>query len=103
MSAPTVTADPASAQRLGADLDTLATMRDPDRPGWTRRPFTRWYEDARRWVQGRMADAGLDVRLDAVGNVIGRRPGRRDDQPALMLGSHVDSVDGGGRFDGMLG
>jgi N-carbamoyl-L-amino-acid hydrolase len=92
-----------SARRLGADLDTLATMRDPDRPGWTRRPFTPWYEQARRWVAEIMAAAGLAVRLDAVGNVIGRRAGRRDDRPALMVGSHVDSVDGGGRFDGMLG
>jgi tetratricopeptide (TPR) repeat protein len=50
-----------------------------------------------------MAAAGLEVRLDAVGNVIGRRPGRRDTLPALMVGSHVDSVDGGGRYDGMLG
>ena len=47
--------------------------------------------------------AGLTVRLDAVGNVIGRRLAAATDLPALMVGSHVDSVDGGGRFDGMLG
>ncbi len=92
-----------TAERLGADLDALALLRDPDRPGWTRRPFTPWYDAARRWVADRMADAELAVHLDAVGNVIGRRPGRRPEAPALMVGSHVDSVDGGGRFDGMLG
>ena len=102
MSAPLAVVSP-SAERLGADLAALAEMRDPDRPGWTRRPFTPWYEQARRWVGERMADAGLEVRLDAVGNVIGRRPGRRSDLPVLMVGSHVDSVDGGGRYDGMLG
>jgi N-carbamoyl-L-amino-acid hydrolase len=100
-SAPPVSS--ASAERVGADLEALATMRDPERPGWTRRPFTWWYEEARRWVQQRMADAGLEVRLDAVGNVIGRRTGSRPDLPVLMTGSHVDSVDGGGRYDGMLG
>src|SRR5688500_15386417 len=92
-----------SAERVGADLEALATMRDPERPGWTRGPFTGWYEEARVWVQERMADAGLEVRLDAVGNVIGRRVGSRPDLPLLMTGSHVDSVDGGGRYDGMLG
>jgi beta-ureidopropionase / N-carbamoyl-L-amino-acid hydrolase len=103
MTAPTAAPSAASAERLGSNLETLATMRDPDRPGWTRRPFTPWYEDARRWVREIMADAGLDVRLDSVGNVIGRLPGRRPDLPLLMTGSHVDSVDGGGRYDGMLG
>src|SRR3954469_9409455 len=99
MVAPSAAPSAARAERLGNDLETLATMRDADRPGWTRRPFTPWYEQARRWVAEIMAAAGLTVRLDAVGNVIGRRAGRRDARPALMVGSHVDSVDGGGRFD----
>jgi N-carbamoyl-L-amino-acid hydrolase len=49
-----------------------------------------------------MKSAGLDVRVDAVGNVIGkRRVG--ENLPVIMLGSHIDTVDGGGRFDGMVG
>jgi N-carbamoyl-L-amino-acid hydrolase len=88
--------------RLAEELQTLAALRDPSRPGFTRRPFTSWYEEARGWTAKRFADAGLKVRIDAAGNVIGRRPGTKN-LPAIVLGSHIDTVDGGGRFDGMIG
>ena len=88
--------------RLADELQTLASLRDPSRPGFTRRPFTKYYEEARRWIAERFEEAGLEVRLDAVGNVIGRRRGR-EDLPAIVAGSHIDTVDGGGRFDGMIG
>lgn len=88
--------------RVADDIETLARFRDPSRPGFTRRPFTPWYESARQWIAKRMKSAGLDVRVDAVGNVIGKRQGK-ENLPTIMLGSHIDSVDGGGRFDGMVG
>jgi N-carbamoyl-L-amino-acid hydrolase len=47
-----------------------------------------------------MAEAGLETRWDAGGNLIGRRGGSG---AALVLGSHTDTVPGGGRFDGALG
>jgi allantoate deiminase len=50
-----------------------------------------------------MAAAGLDSRLDAAGNRIGRREGSAPDLPALVLGSHLDTVPDAGRYDGMLG
>ncbi len=50
-------------------------------------------------VGGWMRAAGLDVREDAVGNLIGRR----GDGPALVLGSHLDTVRDAGRYDGPLG
>jgi len=52
----------------------------------------------RRWF----TEAGLDVRVDRIGNCYGRRRGRRDDAPVLS-GSHIDSVPTAGRFDGCLG
>jgi N-carbamoyl-L-amino-acid hydrolase len=88
--------------RLAEELQTLAALRDPSRPGFTRRPFTKWYEQARQWMAQRFQQAGLEVKIDAVGNVVGRRPGR-ERLPAIVLGSHIDTVDGGGRFDGMIG
>src|SRR5918998_2973309 len=89
--------------RLTADWETLSTFRDPSQPGWTRRPFTPEYVAAREWLRGRMEDAGLRTELDAAANLIGRRPGRRSDLPPIVLGSHIDTVAGGGRFDGMIG
>ena len=50
-----------------------------------------------------MRAAGLDVRIDAAGNIIGRRQGRQRDLPPLMLGSHIDSVPDGGNYDGQVG
>lgn len=53
-------------------------------------------------VAGWMADAGLAVRRDAVGNLFGRLEGRRPG-PAVLTGSHLDSVPSGGNYDGPAG
>ena len=63
------------------------------------------YDDA--WQRARdtlldwIRDAGLEARVDAVGNVFGRLPGSGDG--VLLTGSHVDTVPSGGRYDGALG
>jgi len=54
-------------------------------------------------VAGWMRQAGLTPRQDAAGNVCGRREGARPGLPALLLGSHLDTVPDAGRYDGMLG
>ena len=75
-----------------------------EEPGRITRPFpSRAMHDAQRLLRGWMRDAGLDVRTDPVGNVIGRRSATRDDAPVLLLGSHLDSVRDAGRYDGVLG
>jgi hydantoinase/carbamoylase family amidase len=81
----------------------LAGLVDPDLPGWSRTGYSEQDVEARRWVAGQMREAGLEVRTDAVGNVIGERPGRDPSAPALVIGSHSDTVPGGGRFDGIVG
>ena len=50
-----------------------------------------------------MREAGLRTWLDAVGNVHGRVDGRARDGPALILGSHYDTVMDAGKYDGALG
>jgi beta-ureidopropionase / N-carbamoyl-L-amino-acid hydrolase len=92
---------PVDLARLQADLAALAEFRDPDSPGWTRRVFSEPYVRSREWVLSRMRDAGLEVRRDAAGNLIGTLAGGNG--PALVTGSHTDSVAGGGRFDGPVG
>jgi beta-ureidopropionase / N-carbamoyl-L-amino-acid hydrolase len=56
--------------------------------------------EARHWLVGRMSEAGLDARIDGVGNVFGRsrKPG-----PALVIGSHTDTQPTGGWLDGAMG
>lgn len=95
--------DTPSSQRLASDLDELATFRSVDSGGWTRTVFSEPYRASRDWVRSRMVDAGLDVREDAAGNLVGILAGRSPAAPALMTGSHTDTVESGGRFDGTVG
>jgi beta-ureidopropionase / N-carbamoyl-L-amino-acid hydrolase len=57
----------------------------------------------RELVRSWFVAAGLEVRVDRIGNVIGRRPGRDAGAAPVMSGSHIDSVPTGGAFDGALG
>jgi len=50
-----------------------------------------------------MRELGLEVRVDRIGNIYGRRAGREDSLAPVMMGSHLDSVPTGGRYDGALG
>ena len=59
--------------------------------------------EVRDWFGERLAEAGLDVRVDEFGNTFGRRPGTDPDAPPVMLGSHLDSQPYGGIYDGQLG
>ena len=93
---------PISTERLWQRVEELAKFTDPQRP-WTRRAFGDLHAQSRQWLRSQMEAAGLQVRLDAGGNLIGRRPGKRDDLPPLMTGSHCDTVMDGGRFDGIIG
>jgi allantoate deiminase len=54
-------------------------------------------------VLGWMRDAGMQAKLDAIGNAAGRYEGERPGLPCLMLGSHLDTVRDAGKYDGMLG
>ncbi|GGR25720.1 Zn-dependent hydrolase [Deinococcus ruber] len=90
------------AARLLTRLNELASLTDPARP-YTRRAFTPLYERGRVWLRAEMERAGLSVTLDAGGNLSGRREGSTPGAATLMIGSHTDTVVGGGRFDGILG
>lgn len=92
----------ARADRIATDIDALAALTDPDRP-WTRRAFTPRFLAGRAFVARAMENAGLTVRIDAAGNMIGRRPGRVSGKGVLAVGSHSDTVPDGGRFDGIAG
>jgi len=65
------------------------------------------YSDAdvegRRYVMTQMKAAGLEPRIDAAGNIFGRRDGTESGLAPILFGSHIDSVPGGGNFDGDLG
>ncbi len=91
------------ANRLWRRLGELAEIGRVEDGGVTRLSFTDEERAARDLVASYMEEAGLEVREDAAGNVIGRREGRNPDAPVVLAGSHVDSVRSGGDFDGPLG
>ncbi len=57
----------------------------------------------REYIKSLMRDAGLEVRIDTAGNIIGRRAGTDPSLPVIMTGSHIDSVPKGGNYDGDVG
>ncbi len=57
----------------------------------------------RDYIKELMRQAELEVRVDTAGNIIGQRAGSDPDLPAIMMGSHIDSVPGGGNYDGDVG
>ena len=69
----------------------------------TRRFGTQALAEAGEAVSDWMRAAGMGVRRDAIGNVIGRLEGAEPGAPALLLGSHLDTVPDAGRYDGALG
>lgn len=93
--------------RLCARLDALGEIGAVHGPsgewGCARLALTDADRDGRDLVVGWMHDLGLDVAIDAIGNVIGTRRGTDPDAAAVMTGSHIDTVRTGGRFDGNLG
>ncbi len=98
-----MTQDPTSpGRRLMARLDEFAAFTD-DAPKLTRL----YLSDAHRRAAARYIawarEIGLDARIDPAGNVVARYEGRRADAPALMIGSHIDTVRDAGRYDGNLG
>ena len=92
-----------NAERLWQRVEKLSTFTLPEVP-WTRRAFSPQFDASRQWLADEMKAAGMRVRLDEGGNLIGRFEGR---QPALLkpivTGSHCDTVPYGGRFDGIIG
>ena len=90
------------AARVLERIETLARFSELE-GGLTRIVFSAEHRAAADSVCAWMAEAGMDARLDAVGNVVGRYEGKTPGSPCLMFGSHLDSVRDGGKYDGPLG
>jgi N-carbamoyl-L-amino-acid hydrolase len=91
-----------SARHLLDTLDDLARIGAIEGGGCARLALTDEDKAGRDRVVGWMKALGLEVRVDAIGNVIGVRGGRENLEP-VMTGSHIDTVRTGGRYDGNYG
>jgi N-carbamoyl-L-amino-acid hydrolase len=91
-----------NSDRLNQCLAELAAIGRLSSGGVCRLAYSPEDLQARQRVKAWMQAAGMTVRVDAAGNMIGRYPGQLD-LPALATGSHIDTVPTGGRYDGALG
>jgi len=92
-----------SGERLANRLDELSKIGLTKDHGSNRPGFSQEEKQAKELVMQWMKEAGLSVQQDGAGNVVGRLSGKNDALPAILSGSHVDSVPNGGHFDGVLG
>ena len=90
------------ARRLMARLDELAAFTD-DPPKLTRLCLSPSHRRAAEQFIAWARESGLAARIDPVGNVRARYEGAKPNAPALMIGSHIDTVRDAGRYDGALG
>jgi beta-ureidopropionase / N-carbamoyl-L-amino-acid hydrolase len=95
------------AARLQQSLEQLSVHGRPSGGTFVDGVSRVAYSDAdvagRRYAMELMRSAGLEPRIDAAGNVFGRRDGSDGSLKPILFGSHIDSVPGGGNFDGDLG
>ena len=92
-----------NCDRLDRSLAELAEIGKLPNGGVCRLAFSEEDIQARKLVTIWMMEAGMSVRSDAVGNIIGTYAGTESESAALATGSHIDTVPIGGRYDGCLG
>ena len=91
-----------SLERLEAAFAHMKTITAPGN-GIHRLAFSDADWAGRQYLIDLMKEVGLTIRIDAFGNVIGHYTGTDEDLPAIMCGSHGDSVPEGGNYDGIFG
>ncbi len=91
-----------NSERLNQQFNALKNITAAGK-GINRLAFSDADWQGREYLMQLMKDAGLTLRVDAFGNVIGHYAGKDESLPAVMCGSHGDSVPEGGNYDGIFG
>ncbi len=92
-----------NGKRINDHLAKLSTYGANPQGGVSRIAYSDADLQGRAYAIGLMKDAGLDVHIDAAGNIVGTRPGSDSALKPLLIGSHIDSVPMGGNYDGDVG
>lgn len=92
-----------NAQRLRASLEESAKIGATSGGGLSRLALTDEDKKMRDLFVKWLKEINLEVSIDELGNIFGRRGGKNNNLPAVMSGSHLDTQPKGGRFDGILG
>jgi len=90
--------------RLERSIEELGRIGQTPRGGLTRLALSDEDKRGRDWMVARMREAGLAVTVDQMRNIFGQRRGEAAlALPPVIMGSHIDSVPTGGKYDGQLG
>lgn len=90
-------------ERIRETIETLSKFNSTPENGVTRFSYSKEDRLAREYLIKEFKDLGLSVKTDAVGNVRARLIGKNKDLKSVVVGSHIDSVHNGGKFDGVVG
>lgn len=92
-----------SADRLEKDIEEINRFNSTPDHGISRSTFTEEYIGAINYILKEIEKIGADVRIMRGGNLRARLKGTDNNAPAVMIGSHIDTVFKGGMFDGIVG
>ncbi|MTI96530.1 MAG: Zn-dependent hydrolase [Firmicutes bacterium] len=89
--------------RIRQDIEALSKFNSTPEQGCTRFSYSREDWQARDYLLRQFEQLNLSVTTDGVGNIRARRNGIKPELPPVLIGSHIDTVHHGGKFDGVLG
>ncbi|MFP4482291.1 MAG: Zn-dependent hydrolase [Thermovirgaceae bacterium] len=90
-------------ERIRRDIESICEFNATPGCGYTRFTYSKEDALAREYLLEECSKLGLAVNVDGVGNIRARREGEDSHAPAVMTGSHIDTVFHGGKFDGLAG
>ena len=94
---------PVHIERIRRDIENINTFNATPHKGITRLTFSEAYQGALAYIIGQLRKIGAHITICRGGNLKGRLVGSQPQGPAVMMGSHLDTVVNGGRFDGVAG
>jgi len=91
------------SERFSRRFEAFSEIGATENGGVNRPSLSDANREARDTLVEWLREAGLDVRIDEMGNIFGRREGEDGDADPVLFGSHVDSQYNGGKYDGVVG
>ena len=89
-------------ERIKKDIETLAEFSEEGK-GVTRFSYSKEDKEARKYILSEAKKIGLEIKVDGIGIIRARYKGQNPNLPPVLIGSHIDSVKNGGRYDGVIG
>lgn len=92
-----------SIKRIINDIEYVSKITATPEYGCTRFSYSEEDKKVRNYLMNQMKDLGLTIKVDGVGNISAKYGKDNIYKPSVMIGSHIDTVANGGRFDGLAG